>query len=127
MRKKVNQRLGVLRRIKHFLTFYARNLFVSTMVLPFLDYCDIVWGDRNDKVLMDSPQVLQNRAAKIVVDRPAYSSSTQALLDLKWKDIRVRRCIHRLFKRLNGLLDHNYDFTTNLPVHNYLKRAMPTI
>ena len=55
VRKKVNQRLGVLRRIKHFLPFYARNLFVSTMVLPFLDYCDIFCGDRNNKVLMDSP------------------------------------------------------------------------
>ena len=35
MRKKVNQRLVVLRRIKHFLAFYARKLFVNTMVLPF--------------------------------------------------------------------------------------------
>ena len=43
VRKKVNQRLGVLRRIKHFLPFYARKLFVNTMVLPLLDYCDIVW------------------------------------------------------------------------------------
>ena len=54
VRKKVNQRLGVLRGIKHFLPFYARNLFVNTMVLPFFDYCDIVWGDRNNKLLIDS-------------------------------------------------------------------------
>ena len=85
VRKKVNQRLDVLRRINHFLPFYTRNLFVSTMVLPFLDYCDIVWGDRNNKVLMDSLQVLQNRAAKIVFDRPVYSSSTQALWILNGK------------------------------------------
>ena len=67
--------------------------------------------------------MLQNRAAKIVLDRPAYSSSTQALLDLKWKDLRFRRRIHRLifvFKCLNGLLDHN--FTTNLSGHNYRTR-----
>ena len=59
--------------------------------------------------------MLQNRAGKIVLDRPAYSSSTQALLDLKWKDLRVRRRLHRLifvFKYLNGLLDHNYNFTS---------------
>ena len=58
------------------------------MVLPLLDYCDIVWGGRNNKALMDSLQMLQNRAAKIVPDRPTYSSSTQALLDLKWKVLR---------------------------------------
>ena len=57
VRKKVNQRLGVLGRIKHFLPFYARNLFVSTMVLPFLDYCDIVWGDRNKYGLLTKCEV----------------------------------------------------------------------
>ena len=103
VRKKVNQRLGVLSRIKHFLPFYVHNLFVNTMVLPFLDYCDIVWGDRNNKLLMDSIQVLQKRAAKIVLNRPVYSSSTQALLDLKWKELHVRWHIHTvgLFMFLN--------------------------
>ena len=33
--KKVNQRLGDLHRIKHLLPIYARNVFVSTMVLLF--------------------------------------------------------------------------------------------
>ena len=73
--------------------------------------------------------MLQNRAGKIVLDRPAYSSSTQALLDLKWKDLRVRRRLHRLifvFKCLNGLLDHNYNL---LQICQFIitKRAMPTI
>ena len=35
--KKVNQRLGVLRRIKHLLPNYARNVFASVTVLPFSD------------------------------------------------------------------------------------------
>ena len=79
--KKVNQRLDVLRRIKHLLPKKARNVFVSFMVLPFYDYCDIIWGDWNSKVLMDSLQVLHN---KIVLNRtrPVHSSSTQALIDL---------------------------------------------
>ena len=38
------------------------------MVLPFIDYCDIIWSDRNNKVLMDSLQVLHNKAAKIVLN-----------------------------------------------------------
>ena len=33
---------------------------------------------------MDSIQVLQNKAAKLVLDRATHSSSTQALLDLNW-------------------------------------------
>ena len=69
---------------------------------------------------MESLQVLQNRAAKIVLYRPVYSSSTQALLDLKWKELRVRRRNPRLlyvFKCLNDLLDNNYNSTTNFSVH----------
>ena len=39
---------NVLRRIKHLLPNYGRlNVFVSVMVLPFSDYCDIIWDDRN--------------------------------------------------------------------------------
>ena len=43
--KKVNQRFDVLRRIKHLLPNCARNVFVSAMVLPFSDYCDIIWKE----------------------------------------------------------------------------------
>ena len=78
VRKKVNQRLGVLRRIKHFLPFYARKLFVNTMVLPsqfgLLRHC-LRWY-RNNTVLLESLQLLQNRAAKILLGRTVYSSST---------------------------------------------------
>ena len=64
---------------------------------------------------MDSLHILHNKAAKIVLNRPVHSSSTQALIDLRWINLRVRRRIHRL----NGLLDHNYHFNTGSLVHNY--------
>ena len=62
--------------------------------------------------------MLQNRAAKIVLDRPVYSSSTQALLDLKhvkWKELRVIRRIHRLiyvFKCLGHRSDESSETST---------------
>ena len=73
-------------------------------------------------MLMDSLQILHNKAAKIVLNRPVHSLPTQALIDLRWINLRVRRRIHRLvhiFKCLNGLLDHNYHFNTGSLVHNY--------
>jgi len=36
---------------------------------------------------MDSIQVLQNRAAKMVLDRAPHSSSTEALVDLNWVNL----------------------------------------
>ena len=67
------------------------------MVIPILEYASIVWGDKNNKVLMDSIQVLQNKAAKLVLDRAMHSSSTQALLDLNWMNLSTRRLMQRCF------------------------------
>ena len=101
---KVNQRLDVLRRIRHLLPNYARNVLVSFMVLPFYDYCDIIWGDRNSRALMDSLQVLHN---KIVLNRPVHSSSTQALIDLsRWINLRLRRRFHPLVHIFKCLIEH---------------------
>ena len=66
-------------------------------VIPILEYASIVWGDKNNKVLMDSIQVLQNKAAKLVLDRATHSSSTQALLDLNWMNLSTRRLMQRCF------------------------------
>ena len=45
-----------------------------------------------------SIQVLQSKAAKLVLDRSLYSSSSEALSDLNWMNLSVRRqmqrCIH---------------------------------
>ena len=43
---KVNQWLGLLRRIKHLLSFTACQLFYSSLVLPVFDYADLVWVTR---------------------------------------------------------------------------------
>ena len=74
---------------------------------------------------MDSFQVLHNKAAKIVLNRPVHSSSAQTLIDLRWINLRVGRRIHRLvhiFKCLNGLFDHNHHFDTGFLAHNYRTR-----
>ena len=59
LQSKIAKKLGVLKRTKHLLPVYARRIYVSTMVIPILEYASIVWGDKNNKVLMDSIQVLQ--------------------------------------------------------------------
>ena len=80
---KINQRLSLLKRIKHLLPFSARLLFYNSFVMPLFDYADLVWGDKHNITLMTSLQVLQNKAAKIILDRPLYSSATHALATLK--------------------------------------------
>ena len=67
----------------------------NSMMLPLFDYADIVWGDRDNKVLMKSLQILQNEAAKIILDLPSRASRTDALTSLKWDSLEDRRKLHR--------------------------------
>ena len=67
---KVKQRLGLLRRIKHLLPYNARLLYYNSLVLPIFDYADLVRGDKDNAVLMNDLQVLQNKAAKLVLNKP---------------------------------------------------------
>ncbi|EDO26716.1 predicted protein, partial [Nematostella vectensis] len=104
---KINQRLGLLRRIKHLLPFRARLLYYNSLVLPLFEYADLVWGDKHNVTIMSNLQILQNKAAKIILDRPLYSSATDALAKLKWLPLEKRRFLRRcvyVFKCLNGLV-----------------------
>ena len=76
--------------------------------MPLFDYADHVWGDNHNVTLMSSLQVLQNKAAKIILDRPLYSSGT-----LKWVPLEKRRFERRriyVYKCLNGLVEHDMNF-----------------
>ena len=44
---------------------------------------NIVWGDKNNDTLMGQLEVLQNKAAKVLLNLPPRSSSTEALVGPK--------------------------------------------
>ena len=69
MTAKINQRLGVLRREKEFLDLETRCVLHTSLVLPLFDYGDTIWGDKNNSVLMNSLKVLENKAAKIILNQ----------------------------------------------------------
>ena len=81
--------------------------------MPLFDYADLVWGDKYNVALMTSLQVLQNKAAKMILDRPLYSSATHTLATLKWvlleKGRFQGRCIY-VYRCLNGLVEHDMNF-----------------
>ena len=122
---KVNQRLGLLRRIKHLLPLQARVLFNNSVVLPSFDYADLVSGDKNNATIMNDLQIMQNKAATIILDKTLYSSATDALTTLKWLKLGQRRHYHRclyVFKCINKLTCHSMDLLTHGDVHGYNTR-----
>ena len=74
---------------------------------------------------MQKVQVAQNAAAKEYLDKPKYSSASEALKDSNWKTMSDRRRIHRLifiYKALNNLLDWNFKFSNFTEIHRYNTR-----
>ena len=123
---KINQRLGLLRRIKYLLPFGARLLFYNSLILPIFNYADIVWGDKNNVEAMSSLQILQNKSAKLILDRPLYSSATDAIQALGWIRLEDRCSYHRclyIFKCLNNLTSNSLAFLKNTNIHNYNTRS----
>ena len=98
----------------------------QVMVIPILEYASIVWGH---KVLMDSIQILQNKAVNLVLDRTTDSSSTQALLDLNWMNLPTRRLMQRCFYMHNFINDseRNSMITRGSDYHSHNIRFKETI
>ena len=124
--RKISQRLSLLRRIRHLLPLHARLTIYNSLILPLFDYGDIAWGDKNNIVHMDHLQILQNNAARIILDLHKYFSASKALEQLNWKPLSVRRCHHRciaIFKCLNKLADFDFNLIRNTDVHSYHTRS----
>ena len=122
---KINQRSGLLRRIIHLLPFKARVLFNKDLVLPLFDYADIVWGEKINSTLMDKLQTMKDKAAKIILNEPLYSSASEALARLNWITLKQRRFYHScllIYKCINSYTYHSMDLLTIGESHGYNTR-----
>ena len=98
----MNQRIGLLNRVKHLLPLDARVALYNALTRPLFDFADIIWEDRDNITLMHDLQILQNRATLF-----------------------QERLVHRYittFKYIHGLVDHNFNILRNSDIHNYNTR-----
>ena len=94
MRTKINKNLGLLKRIKPYLPY--RLIFYNSFILPLFDYAHVIWGDRGNAILLADLQILQNKAARIILVLNPRSSATDALNKLSWKNLEIRRSYNRV-------------------------------
>ena len=89
-----------------------------------------MWGDTANDTAMMSLQILQNRAAKEILDLPFLPSASDALDRLGWKPLCHRRKEHRssfIYKCIYNLIDSDYNIVFNKDVHNYNTRNRDNI
>ena len=121
--KKVGKRLGLLSRIRTCLTIEASKCIYNTIVQPIFDNTDVVWSEL-PVGCSQSLQKLQNRAARIILQR---ESSRNTFDILNWVELSTRRKIHKcvlVFKCLNNLVPEYLSgyFTRNSSIHSYNTR-----
>ena len=71
--------------------------------------------------LMEQLQVLQNKAARIIVDLPPRTSATEARNKLGWKLLSRRRTEHRdifMFNCPNNLFTHSFNVVLKREHHD---------
>ena len=119
LHSKVAQRLGVLKHMRHLLPVYARKLYVMTMIVPLLNYASVVWGDKNNKTLMNSLQILHNKAAKLILNKLPWSSSSDVLKELKWLELSQRRKFQRCIYMYYQLTEDAASFLKGKDFHKY--------
>ena len=93
-----------------------------SLILPLFDYADIVLGDKDNASLMNNIQLLQNKAAKTILDRSFHSSAADGFEALGWLTLEKRRLFHHrlyLFKCVNEISAHSMDLLANKDIHGY--------
>ena len=98
------------------------------MILPILEYANIILADKNNAVLTNSADILQSKAAKLILDLPIYPSATDAPKILNWLDLKTwssaQRCIF-MFKLLDNQVETDseaYCITPASDIHHYNTR-----
>ena len=120
MRTKINKNLGLLKRIKPYLPY--RLIFYNSFILPLFDYAHVICDDRGNAILLADLQILQNKAARIILVLNPRSSATDAFNKLSWKNLEIIRSYNRvlyLYKCKNNCFIHYFEINLNEDCHNY--------
>lgn len=64
---KIAKPIGVINKVKDFILVHARRQLYCTLILPYLQYCNIVWGNCYSTNL-DKIFKLQKRAVRIIAN-----------------------------------------------------------
>ena len=90
--KKVACRVGILGRIRGFLTKEVSVLVHNTLILPLFYYCDIACSSQLQQD-QDRLQRLQNRSARIIT---CCTRSSEAMNQLLWSSLSKRRSYRKV-------------------------------
>ena len=83
---KISRVIGCIRRIKQWISYkMLKNLYFA-MILPYIDYCSTSWGSCA-KIHRDKIQKLQNKYARLILNKDYQTSQHSLLHTMKWQSV----------------------------------------
>ena len=124
--KKCSKNLGVLNKIKHFLPERHMYQLYCSLIMPYLNYGILLWGNANKEHISKIFKI-QKRALRIISNSP-YLSHTQPLFErynaLDINNMYKKELCLFMYKYHKGLLPNSFDslFTNLGNSHSYNTR-----
>ena len=105
----------------------------NALVLPYLDYCSIVWQECSKEQVQRLERV-QNYGMRIILSKPPRTNSEEMRRELKWRSLESRRnmrrlglmyrCVHRQTTRLlSSRFEEKKGTCTRGALRLFLRRA----
>ena len=121
---KVSSRLGLLGRIRKYITVDTCKQLHCSLIQPLYEYCDVVWSNA-DKTHLQRLLRLQKRGARLILKRKTNDCRSSALFkELGWVNLTDRWTFHKcetVYRCLNHFCPSYLSnlFCLNSEVHNY--------
>jgi hypothetical protein len=80
----------MIRRTKKYVPATVLENVYKAIVLPYFDYCNLVW-ENCSVYLQDKLQKMQNRAARVIAEKPYDARISDMLNELGWQPLAERR------------------------------------
>ena len=103
---KISKSIGIIFRSSFFLSTSSLRMLYNSMILPYLNYCNLVWGSAY-KSNLQRIVILQKRVIRIV-DKSYYNAHTEPIFKklnlLKFQDIHLLHLGQFMFSFKNSIL-----------------------
>lgn len=101
--KRLNNKISLLKGVLYYLNDDMKMMFYNAYILPIMDYCCVVWGQNGH--YKNKISKIQRRIARIILNKPNRSPSTNLLDGLNWMSFENRCKYHTallVFKTMNN-------------------------
>ena len=85
--------IGLMYRLRPFLDRQLLCMFYNSYILPHIDYCINIYGHASETNI-NKIQVLQNRAARLILQADWYTHGQDMLNELCWMNVKQRLFYH---------------------------------